>query len=310
MLWVHAKRVMKTGFVQFWRNGVVSLSAVLVMIVTLFVIGGILFSTALLTGALHEIEEKVDVNVYFQPEATEEDVLEVKKSLETLPEVAYVEYISSDQALANFIERHKNDSKTLEALDELDTNPLGAVLNIKAKEASQYEGVANFINENYPYETGTSIVEDVNYFKNKEAIDKLSQIIEAGNKLGLFLTIIFIVISIIITLNTIRLAMYISRDEISVMKLVGASGNYISGPFVVTGAMYGLVAAIVTLILFWPITYWLGPVTQRFFGGLSVFDHYISSFGEIFLIIVASGVLIGSVSSFLAVKRYLREKRR
>lgn len=309
MIWINLKRITRTGFVQFWRNGVVSLSAVSVMVVTLFVIGGILFSTAMLKGALGEIQDKVDVNVYFQTEASEDQILEVKKALEVLPEVKFVEYVSSDQALSNFIERHKNDQNTLEALDELDSNPLGPVINIKTKETSQYESVANFLKDNYPSENGESIVEKVNYFQNKEAIDTLSKIIDAGNRLGLILTIIFIFISIIITLNTIRLAMYISRDEISVMRLVGASHNYISGPFVVTGAMYGLMASILTLIIFWPVTYWLGPVTKRFFGSVSVFEYYISSFGYIFLIVVGCGVFIGSVSSFLAIKRYLRDKK-
>lgn len=310
MIWINLKRVMKTGFVQFWRNGVVSLSAVLVMVITLFVIGGLIFSSAMLESSLHEIQDKVDINVYFQTNTSEDQILEVKKTLETLPEVDYIEYVSREMALENFIQRHQDDQRTLEALDELDENPLGGVLNIKAKETSQYEGVANFLEQNYPYNDGTSIVERVNYFQNKEAIEKLSQIIDAGNRLGVFLTIVFIIISIVITLNTIRLAMYISRDEISVMRLVGASHNYISGPFVVTGAMYGLVAAIVTLILFWPITFWLGPLTKNFFGGISVFEYYINEFGIIFLVIISAGVFIGSVSSFLAIKRYLRDKKR
>jgi len=306
MLWINFKRVLKTGFINFWRNGVVSLSAVLVMVITLFVIGTIIITSALLTQSLENIRNKVDVNVYFKTNATEEDIDQVKKSLENLPEVAFVEYISKDQALEDFRERHKNDQKTLEALDELDTNPLGAVLNIKAKETSQYESVATFLEENYPTELDSSAVDKVNYFQNKETIETLTSIIDAGERLGAILAIAFAIISIVITLNTIRLAMYISREEISVMKLVGAGHSYISGPFIVTGAMYGAVSAIVTLILFYPITYWLGPITQKFFGTLSAFEYYLSSFGEIFLIIFFSGILIGSISSFLAIKRYLR----
>lgn len=120
------------------------------------------------------------------------------------------------------------------------------------------------------------------------------------------MTIIFIIISILITLNTIRLAMFISRDEINVMKLVGASSNFITGPFLVTGAMYGIVSSVITLIIFWPVTFWLGPTTERFFVETNIFEYYISSFGEMFLIIVGSGIFIGSVSSYLAIKRYLR----
>lgn len=310
MLWLNFKRVLRTGFIQFWRNGVVSLSAVLVMIVTLFVIGGLLFSSTLLKSSLNEIKEKVDVNVYFLTSASEESILEVKKSLEALPEVDFVTYISRDQALSDFIDRHANDQKTLEALEELDENPLGAILNVKAKETSQYESVSQFLDSNYPSSDANSIVEKVNYFQNKEAIEKLSQIIDAGERLGFVITIIFIIISIIITLNTIRLAMYISKDEIGVMKLVGASQSFISGPFIVTGAMYGVVASILTLILFWPLTYWLGPITESFFGGMSIFKYYIDDFGKIFLIILSSGIIIGSISSLLALNRYLKHKKR
>jgi cell division transport system permease protein len=306
MLILNLKRIFRTGFVQFWRNGVVSLSAVLVMVITLFVIGSVIFSSALLKKSLVSIEDKVDINVYFITDASEQDVLTSKASIEELAEVDFVTYISRDVALENFRERHANDQKTLDALDELDENPLGAVLNIKAKEPSQYEGVANFLEQNYPAGGTASIVDRVNYFQNKQAIERLSQIIDAGEKLGVIVTVTFIIISILITLNTIRLAMFISRDEINVMKLVGASSNFITGPFLVTGAMYGLVSSILTLILFWPITFWLGPITERFFVETNLFEYYIGSFGEMLLIIVGSGIFIGSISSYLAIKRYLK----
>lgn len=308
MLWINIKRIFKTGFVQFWRNGIVSLSAVLVMVITLFVIGMVIFTSALLTRSLVAIEDKVDINVYFTTAATEPEVLKVKQAIETLPEVAYVTYVSPQEALDNFRERHQNDAKTLDALNELTTNPLGAVLNVKAKEASQYESVATFLDQNYPTNADGSIVERVNYFQNKVAIDRLGQIIEAGERLGAIVTVLFIIISIVITLNTIRLAMYISKDEINVMKLVGASSRYITGPFLVTGAMYGIVSSIITLIIFWPFTFWLGPVTERFFVDVNIFEYYISSFGQMFLIIVGSGVVIGAISSLLAIKRYLKIK--
>jgi cell division transport system permease protein len=104
--------------------------------------------------------------------------------------------------------------------------------------------------------------------------------------------------------------MFISKEEINVMKLVGAGQFYISGPFIVTGAIYGLFSSIITLILFWPLAYWLGPTTERFFGSMSIFEYYISDFGRIFLIIVGSGILIGAISSSLALNRYLKHKKR
>lgn len=310
MFWLNIKRILKTGFVNFFRNTFVSLSAILIMTITLFVFSMLIFSSALLNKTLEEIRNKVDVNVYFLPEASEENILVVKKEAENLPEVEYVEYISKEQALENFEFRHKNNEQILEALDELEENPLGAILNIKAKETSQYENLALFFEQNYPTDLPESIIEDVNYNQNKETIQKLSQMIEAGEKLGAVISIIFIIISIIITFNTIRLSMHLSRDEIKVMRLVGASGSYISGPFIVTGLMYGVFASIVTLIILYPITYWLGPTTASFFNGMNIFEYYLRSFGQIFLIIFSCGILIGSVSSFFAIKRYLREQRK
>ena len=237
------------------------------------------------------------------------DLAEIlKKNLEQLPEVASpVVYVSREDVLASFKKRHQNDEFTLQALDELGENPLGATLNIKAKDPAQYEGIVQFLNNKIALSTeGTSIIDKVNYYQNKEAIDRLTNIINSANRLGLILTFFLIIISVLITFNTLRLVIYMSRDEISVMRLVGASTNYIRGPFFIAGAIYGLVSSLLTLIIFYPITIWLGRTTEDFFVGLNIFHYYTSNFGEIFLIIVGSGVVIGSISSYLAARKYLK----
>ncbi len=308
MFWIKVKRVIRAGFFSFWRNGFVSLSSILVMMVTLFVIGSTIFSGVVLRSTLNQIKDKVDINVYFVTGASEADILSMKKNLEQLPEVKPpVVYVSREEALAAFKKRHETDEFTLQALDELGDNPLGAALNIKAKDPSQYEGIAQFLQgKNALSADGETIIDNVNFYKNKEAIDRLTKIINSANSLGFVLTILLIVISVLITFNTLRLVIYMSRDEISVMRLVGASNRYIKGPFFVAGALYGFVSAIITLILFYPITLWLGSTTESFFVGFNVFHYYTSNFGEFFLIIVGSGIAIGSVSSYLAVRKYLR----
>jgi len=307
-MWIKVKRVIRSGFYGFWRNGFISLSSILVMIVTLFVIGSTILSGALLTSTLQQIKDKVDINVYFVTNAEEADVMDVKKSLEGLVEVAPpVVYVSREDALAEFKKRHENDEFTLQALDELDQNPLGATLNIKAKDPSQYASIARFLDSKTTATTGgTGIIDKVNYYQNKDAIDRLTNIINSANRLGFIMTFFLIIISILITFNTLRLVIYMSRDEISVMRLVGASANYIRGPFFVAGAIYGFISAILTLILFYPITIWLGSTTEQFFVGLNIFRYYTANFGQIFLIIVGSGVAIGAISSFLAVRKYLK----
>ena len=308
MVWIKLKRIVRSGFYSFWRNGFVSLSSILVMMVTLFVIGSTIFSGAILGSTLRQIQDKVDVNVYFVTTAKEDEILAIKKNLEQLPEVASpVVYVSREDVLASFKKRHQNDEFTLQALDELGENPLGATLNIKAKDPAQYEGIVQFLNNKIALSTeGTSIIDKVNYYQNKEAIDRLTNIINSANRLGLILTFFLIIISVLITFNTLRLVIYMSRDEISVMRLVGASTNYIRGPFFIAGAIYGLVSSLLTLIIFYPITIWLGRTTEDFFVGLNIFHYYTSNFGEIFLIIVGSGVVIGSISSYLAARKYLK----
>lgn len=309
MLWTNTKRIIKSGFVSFWRNGVVSFASILVMTMTLFVLGSVLFVNATLDASLNQIRDKVDINVYFVTTAPEDDILALKKSIETLSEVATVEYISREKALEEFTLRHKNDQLTLQALDELGENPLGANLNIKAKETSQYEGIAEFLESENALSTldDTPIIDKVNYSQNKTAIDKLTKIIDSSETFGLIIIAILVIASMIITFNTIRLAIYTSRDEISVMKLVGASNSYIRGPFVFEGVMYGIVSAIVTLILFYPLTVWLGPVTENFFSDINLFDYYITNFAEIFFIILGSGILLGVFSSYIAVRKYLKK---
>lgn len=237
------KRAVKAGFFNFWRSGYVSVASIMVMVITLSVIGSVIFIGAVLNITMGELRNKVDINVYFVTNAAESDILALKTKVEALPEVQTVTYTSSDQALANFKVQHENDQITLQALDELGTNPLGASLNIKAKEPSQYEGIADFLNQdNILSSDGTKIIDKINYFENRSAIDKLSAIISSVESLGLAISLALIIVSIIITFNTVRLTIYISREEISVMQLVGASKNYIKGPFVVTGVLVGLIS--------------------------------------------------------------------
>lgn len=305
--WTKLKRIIKAGFFNFWRNGTVSLASVLVMVVTLVVIGFISFSGALLETSLAELRDKIDINITFVPTAKEEEILSIKETLETLPEVLLATYVSREEALEAFKERHQNDQSILAALDELGENPLGAVLNIKARDPSQYASVAEFLeSDNTLSQHGITIIDRINYFQNKAAIDRLTNIIDSADRLGFALTIILAVISMLIAFNTIRLTIYIAKDEISVMRLVGASTTYIQGPFVVVGVIYGLVAALITLLLFLPITYWLGSATENFFVGFNIFSYYLRHFFEIAFIIIISGVLIGALSSILAIRKYLK----
>ena len=301
------KRIIRSGLINFYRNTFVSFASVLTMTITLLVIGSTIFMNAILSFTIGNIQQKVDVNVYFYPNAPETQILDVKKMIEQLPQVASVEYVSRDQALEDFQNRHQNDDLTLQALNELGSNPLGASLNILAKDSTQYESIADFLSSNDALE-GTPksmIIEKVNFYQNKEIIERLNNLAGTVQKVGMVLTVIFIGISLAVTLNTIRMAIYSSREEISVMRLVGAENKYIQGPFIIEGILSGLFASVITIAALFPITLWLSKYTIEFFGGLSLIKYYGDNFIQIFIILILVGVVLGALSSIFAIRKYL-----
>ena len=304
MWWVTTKRVARYGLIGFIRNGFVSLAAILIMSITLFVVSVLLAAGAALDATLEQLTSKVDVNVYFTTAANDEQILQVQKAIEALPEVASVSYTSREQALAEFRERHKNDQLTIQALDQLNDNPLGASLAIRAKQTSQYESIAKFLETQQASPDG-SVISKVNFFQNKTAIDRLSSIIEASRKIGIVTAIFLFAASLLITFNTIRLAIYTARDEIGVMNLVGASHWYVRGPFMIAGVLYGVIASLIVVVALYPIALWLGPASEKFFGSFNVYTYFSSEFPFVFIVLMGIGIGMGALSSFLAVRRYL-----
>lgn len=313
MLFTHLKRIIRTGFINFWRNGFLSFSAVIVITLSLTVFGALIFGSAFGRALIKEVKNKVDINVYFVLDTEEADIFALRKTIEALPEVDTVEYISREQALTDFRDKWKDNNLIIQGLEEIGSNPFPAVLNIKAKEPSQYAGITEFLESQGG---GNDIVEKINYNQNKLIIDRLGRIIPAIEKAGSLIAILFIIVAIIIIFNTIRLIIFTAKEEISVMKLVGASNLYIRGPFVVSGIMYGLFSGILTLIILAIFAFYSDALIMKFSGIQNVTDftlltnvfstYFLQNFGQIFAIIIGSGIILGGISSYMAVKRYLR----
>lgn len=309
--WLNLKRVSKAGFVNFWRSGLVSFTSVFVMTVTLFMVGSLIIFNAFLDASLSEIESKVDINVYFNTDASEEDILTLRQRLNVLPEVKEVEYVTREQALTRFIERNKDNSLIISSIEELQENPLGAVLNVRAVDPSQYEQIANFLDEQMKKsisEEGSDIIDTINYFQNKLVIDRLSRLIDGVENIGIVISVTLMIMAVLVTFNTIRLAIYNTREEIEVMKLVGAGRGYIRGPFIIEGLMYGLLSSLIALLALYPASVWITSSTSGFFGGLNLTHFYQSNLPSIALTLLSFGLILGSVSSFVAVRRYLNYK--
>lgn len=301
MIFTSFKRVIKNAFINFWRNGLVSLATMLVMMLAIFMAGSLFLFQVLLKSTLTEVEKKVNISVYFKTDAAESDTARLRDLIENLPQVRVVEYMSREEALRIFKERHRDNSLIASALDELDSNPLGANLRVQATNPSEYEGISRFLEEgDFPF------IDKVNYRQNKRVFDRLANVLSMTRRVGFGISLALGFIAFLVAFNTVRLAIYNARDEISIMRLVGASSWYVRGPFLVEGIIHGVFASIAITILFWPVTLWIGPRAREFFGGIDLFDYYVSNIFQFFSLLLLVGIALGVLSSFIATRRYLK----
>jgi len=295
-------RIIKYGFLGFWRNGWLSTATLSIIVLALLVFEGLIISNVLTKTALTSLQEKIDISVYFKSNTSEDDILKIKKSLESLAEVKGVEYISRDRALEIFKERHKDDPTITQSLEELKENPLLASLNIKAHNPKEYVTIADYL-EKADFKVW---FEKVTYAQNAIVIERLGRIIDTAEKGGLILIIFLALIAVLITFNTIRLAIYSSREEIGIMRLVGASNSFIRGPYVVEGIIYGLVAGILSVIIAAPIVYFVSPYVKIFISEMNLWTYFTSHLIGILEYQLLFGIGLGVISSVIAIRKYLR----
>lgn len=295
------KRIMKTSWLAFRRNSLLSTATILVMILMLSVVGGLLLMSAVAHTLLGDLENKIDISVYFVPSAEEADMLRIKKSLEFLPAVKEISYVSQDAALADFRSRHEGDEIILSSLAELEGNPLEASLNIKAHDPGHLSEIAQFLKErNYP------IVDAINYFENKIVIDRLGAVVAGVRNFGLVLMATLAVVVALVAFNTTRLAIYTAREEINVMRLVGATSWFIRLPFLLQGILQGAIAASVTAGLFYPLMWFAGPRIAAFLPNIDVYGYFQANFFDFLGILAGIGIFLGVFSSFIAMRKYLK----
>ncbi|MEK7578643.1 MAG: permease-like cell division protein FtsX [Patescibacteria group bacterium] len=295
-------RIIKSGLINFWRNGWLSTATVLIMTVALITWTSVFLSNVVLTSVLDVLAEKVDISVYFNLDAKEPDILALKSKLESLNEVANVKYVSMNQALEIFKNRHKGDDVLLKSIQELDNNPLEASLNILAKDSAQYAVVASFLNQ----DQYKNIISKVNYTENKIVIDRLNNIIRVLRESGLAAGLVLAFIAFLVAFNTVRLAIYSSREEITVMKLVGASNWFVRGPFIVEGILHGVIASAISFMVIIPGVGFLGPKLFNFLPEINLMNYIGNNFWPLLLFQTLGGIVLGVFSSWVAIRQYLK----
>jgi cell division transport system permease protein len=296
------KKIIKNGWTNFRRNGYLSLGATGMMALTLFLFLGLLSLQYLTSQVVASLQEKIDVSAYFATEATEDQILQVKSDLQSLPDIADVTYVSREQALADFKARHLQDQLIQESLAQLDSNPLAASLNIKARDSSQYASIVQFLEG----DKFRSVIEKIDFYENKGVIERIRGISGGVRDWGLAATLVLAVIAVLVTFNTVRLTIFNQKQEIEIMRLVGASNWHIRGPYLVEGGMYGLFAAAIALGVFYPAVYFVSGKISSFAPEVNLFGFFVHGIAQILLLVVVLGALLGMASSFIAIRKHLR----
>jgi len=296
-------RITKYGLQNFVRNAWLSTATIAIMVMTLILFAGLIMMNVITTTIITSIQDKIDISVYFKQDTAEDEMLRIKSTLESLAEVKTIEYVSKDQALEIFKEKHKGDESISQAIDQLSENPLLGSLNIKAQKSEEYPIIAKYL-EN---DSIKPFVERVSYSQNSVVIERLNKILKTAQNGGLALTIIMSFVAVLITFNTIRLAIYSSRESVNIMRLVGGSNVFIRGPFLTEGVLYGIISAFVSIIIMSPAIFFISPYASVLVPELNLWSSFLHNLPLYLLYQIFFGVALGLISSFIAISKHLKD---
>ncbi|OGY41201.1 MAG: hypothetical protein A2Y82_02035 [Candidatus Buchananbacteria bacterium RBG_13_36_9] len=274
-----------------------------ILILALFTVNLLIIFNSITKNAIASIESKININLYFKPDISEEQVANVQQYIQNMSQVEEVHYLSKDQALQNFKEKHKDDQKILDSLQEIDKNPLGASLIVIAKKTSDYP----IILENLKNTQFNNMIESKDFDDHQLVIERITGITQKVSKGVIIIAAIFALISLLIIFNAIRIAIYTHRDEIMAMKLIGATDWFVETPFLLQGIIFAFISVIATIIIVYPLLGFIQPYLKILMeNNFNIIYYFNSQFILIFGLEFLGAMILNLFSSFIAVKRYVR----
>ncbi|HBU28042.1 TPA: hypothetical protein DEB00_02920 [Candidatus Uhrbacteria bacterium] len=297
-------RTTKFALQNIWRNIWLSLATVLVFVLTLTTINILITLHVLTDAAIQSIEDQIDISVYFKKGTSEDILFGAQDYLASLSQVSGVEYVSGEEALRRFSERHRYDERILQALEVVGQNPFGGELIISARNTDDFA----FILEALKNPTFGSAIESQDFSDHERVIQRIDAFTQRVQFFALILAGIFALIAVLIVLNSIRVSIYTHREEIGIMKLVGASNNFVRLPFIIEGILFSFVATAMTIAIVYPTATAMEPQLAQFFEqqNIGLSSYYLQNaywiFGGQFLALA----ILSIIASSLALNRYLR----
>jgi cell division transport system permease protein len=308
--YITLERIIKNGFINFGRNVWLAIAAMAMMTITLTILLFAVVANATFSHTVDNLLSHIDVSFYLKDNVTAQQRQKLQDEIRHLPNVKSVSYTSKQQALKNYIADNVNNSDLLAAVSQTD-NPLPASLTIKPLDPNKLQDIQDFLER--PSQTALQS-DPTNYSGDrKKAIDNITHATRFFQQAGIIGIIVFIIISMLIIFNTIRMAIFNRRDELIIMRLLGASTSFIRGPFIVETMLYGAVAAGISLIAVWTLFRIASSTLQASSLGLLDIGYSSRYFSDhlfsILTIQILVGILIGAASSGIATRRYLKLNR-
>ncbi len=276
---------------------------IVVLTVTLFSVNILLSLNVTASAVSSAFEDKIDVAVYLVPSATGDQVTAVRSYLAGLPQVSTVTSITPDEALAKFKERHKDDSDVMKALDEVGDNPLGTTLVVKAKALDQYQMILTALD----HPAYKDLIAEKNFEDYRALVDRVENIKGRVRDIGATLLIFFALIAVIIMVNSVRVAIFTHKDEIGIMKLVGASGMFIRLPFIIESLVISFFSLVISSGIAAAALYFGSSALSGFLGvDPMLAQYFIKNVVVIAVCEYASIAVLTSLASIYAVGRYMK----
>ncbi len=298
-------RVFKSGFRNTFRHAWLSTAATAIMAVTLLIMTFFAFSIYFVQSQLKEVQQKIDLTLFISDDAKDEEIKALQAKVLTTSGVTTVEFVSKLDALKRLENSSKEGSKLAKSASEIG-NPLPASLEVKLAVIDDI-GAINKTIRGYP--EGAIITEtsyDSSDDNRKGVIENIIRISNAVTRVGAVLSAVFLIIALLIIFNTVRMAIYTRREEIEIMKLVGATKWFVRGPFIIEGSMYGVFGATIAVMALVPLSRVINQfLVEKLNAGATV-GYFSSNFMLIFLAIYGLGIIIGALSSWLAISRHLK----
>lgn len=309
----NAGRIVKYGTASFTRNIWLSIAATLVMTVTLVILLVTIGASLILSSTADTMRQKIDITIFFQPGTDQETLAHLADEMRTDANVRSVEVTDSKAEFDALIEENKDNADLLAAFQDetmyqtmLGTMP--ATMRIKVYDANDLGSIRRLVEHTALFQEHLSQDKEPTYDANQAEIQTINSWATIAKNGGLILGAIFIVISVLVIFNTIRMAIFSRREEIYMMKLVGADSGFIRGPFLVEAQICGVISGIcASTIAYFGYTF-LAPRLSAYGIDISSVEMFMttSKLVIVYLVVIGVGMLIGLISARLALHKYLK----